>query len=150
MEQGFNEADVAMERARAAESLQSGGEDMLQYIGQLYYLIRDDDVHQMIMDDPDLRPLMPALSHLLRTGNLDKKTVQIAKLRWKISCRLQLLLKRKPSLVSLAKYNCMITYGFGVLEDALHGWRGRLVTEKIRTYRVDAVQQRKKRFWGMR
>jgi len=145
----FTEADAAMERARNAESLQPAGEDMLQYIGQTYYLIKDDDVRQMILTDPDLKPLLPALSHLLRTGNLDKKTIQIAKLRWKITCRLQLLCKRKPDLVSLAKYNCMLIYGFGVLEDAKQGWRGRLVTEKIRTYRVDSLTQRRKKFLGV-
>lgn len=148
-EQVYSEADMALERARAADSLQGGGEDMLEQIGQTRYLIVDDNVDFLIMSDPDLRPLIPALSHLIRTGNLDKKTIAIAKLRYEVACRMQLLCKKKPNLVSLALFNSMMNYGHGVLEDAKNGWRGRLVTEKIRTYRVNAVQQRRKRFWGL-
>lgn len=149
MSEQYSEEDMALERARAAESMQSGGEDVLQEIGSSRFLLIDDEVDYLIMQDRELRPLKPSLSHLIRTGNLDKRTIQISKLRFEVAARMQLLCKKKPNLVSLALFNSIMNYGMALYEDPKRGWRGRLMTEKIRTFRIDAIQQRRKSFWGL-
>lgn len=141
--------DQVLDRIISGESMQPSTDDLAFYIGQIYYLVKDDEINQQLKTDPAMRPLMPVLSHLLRTSNLDDKTIKIAKLRWRIACRLQLLCQKNPTVVSLAKFNSWLIYGYAALEDAKRGWRGRLVTEKIKTYRVEVGEQKRRRFLGL-
>jgi len=123
-------------------------QDFYQMMGQTYFIVKDRDVTALMMEDPDLRELYPTLSHLVRTANQDKNTIKEEKLRWRRSCILQLLVKKKPNLQSQAKYDAWVNFGDACFEDTKDGWRGRLFTERIRTYRIEDARQKKKRFLG--
>jgi hypothetical protein len=124
-------------------------EEEQQMMAQIYYLIKDPIVQKMLLDDPNMKALLPALSHLIRTSNLDKNTVTLLKLRWKVACRLQLLIKQKPDLVSLAKFQAWVMFGYAALEDTINGWRGRIVTERQRIYKVESGNRQRKKFLGI-
>lgn len=128
-------------------------EDYYQYMGQIYYLVKDEETQALLRDDPDLKELMPALSHLLRTSNFtDKNVVKEMKLRWRRACRIQLMVKKTPRLVSQAKFDAWVNFGYAAIEDAVDGWRGRLVTERIKTYKIETGSQPKswwRRMLGM-
>jgi len=123
-------------------------EDYYQYMGQIYYLVKDEETQALLRDDTDLREIMPALSHLLRTSNFtDKAVIKEMKLRWRRACRIQLMVKKSPSLVSQAKFDAWVNFGYAAIEDAVEGWRGRLVTERIKTYKIETGST-KKGFWS--
>lgn len=126
-----------------------GQEDFLAANLQVYYLIEDEKVIQYMSEDPQLQPLIPMFSRMNRTSNMDKTTIQINKIRGTIALRLQLLVNQKPDLVSLGKFYALRNYLDGVCEDTREGWRGRLSTEKIKTYRIESGE-RKKSFLGLR
>lgn len=132
------------ELIRAGELQQVSTEDYYQYMGQIYYLVKDEEVMQQLREDPKMKVLLPALSHLIRTSNFtDKRVIMEMKLRWRRSCRIQLMLCQSPNLVSQARFDAWVNYGYAVIEDAVEGWRGRLVTERIKTYKIEGGTQKK-------
>jgi len=136
--------DELLARVAASQEMQQvTTEDYYQYMGQIYYLIKDEEVQQILRDDPNLKVLMPALSHLVRTSNFtDKNVIKEMKLRWRRACRIQLMVMQSPNLVSQAKFDALINFGYAAIEDARDGWRGRLVTERIKTYKIESVGQK--------
>jgi len=125
-------------------------EDYYQYMGQIYYLVKDEEVQQLLRDDPNMKVLLPALSHLLRTSNItDKKTILRMKLRWRRACRIQLMVMNSPNLISQAKFDAWVNFGVAAIEDTIEGWRGRLVTERIKTYKVETSSPQRKKFLGI-
>lgn len=142
---GYAFKDETLARLAASQEMQQVTmEDYYQYMGQIYYLIKDEETQALLRDDPDLRELMPALSHLLRTSNItDKKVIKEMKLRWRRACRIQLMVKKTPRLVSQAKFDAWVNFGNAAVEDTREGWRGRLVTERIKTYKIETGQQKK-------
>ena len=125
-------------------------EDYYQYMGQIYYLVKDEEVQKLLRDDPNMKVLMPALSHLVRTSNFtDKIAIQRMKLRWQRACRIQLMVMQTPSLVSQAKFDAWNNFGEAVVEDTIEGWRGRLVTERIKTYKVETSSPPRKKILGI-
>lgn len=125
-------------------------EDYYQYMGQIYYLVKDEEVQKLLREDPNMKVLMPALSHLLRTSNItDKTTRREMKLRWRRSCRLQLLVMSSPNLVSIAKFDAWVNFGIAAIEDTDAGWRGRLITERIKTYKVETSAPPRKKILGI-
>jgi hypothetical protein len=142
--------DEVLARVLQGESMQpTTQDDWYQFMGQIYYLVKDDETFQELRDDSDLKVLMPTLSHLLRTSNLDKKTIKEMKLRWRRAVRLQLLCKKNPTLVSQAKFDAWVNFGYAAIEDAKEGWRGRLVTERIKTYKIEMGSKRRGKFLGL-
>ena len=124
--------------------------DYYQYMGQIYYLVKDEKVQQLLREDPNMRVLMPALSHLLRTTNItDKNELLRMKLRWRRSVRLQLMVMNSPDLVSQAKFDAWVNFGIAAVEDTNAGWRGRLVTERIKTYKIETSTPQRKKFLGI-
>lgn len=133
---------------RAGEMMPSQDEQAAM-LGQVYYLLKDDEVSAILRGSPDLVCLIPFFSHLSRTSNLDKKTVEMLKLRLKMALRLVLLCQREPNLVNVALYNALLAYGYAALEDGIQGWRGRLCTEKIKTYKVETQAQKRNKVLGL-
>lgn len=128
--------------ASSAEMQTTSQEEYYQYMGQIYYLIKDEQVLNDIMNDPDLRVLLPMFSHLNRTSNIDtdqngKRVSACMKIRARRALRLQLMVNKNPNLVSQAQFDAMVNFTDGVVEDQKGGWRGRLLTEKIKTYKIE-------------
>lgn len=140
--------DLLGKIAQSQELQQVTTEDYYQYMGQIYYLIKDEEINALLREDPDLKQLMPALSHLLRTSNItDKNVIKGMMLRWRRACRIQLLVSKSPKLVSQAKFDAWNNFGIAAIHDTIDGWRGRLVTERIKTYKIE-TNQAKKGFWS--
>lgn len=119
-------------------------EDYYQYMGQIYYLVKDEETQQLLRSDPKMMYLMPALSHLLRTSCItDKTVIKEMKLRWRRACRIQLMVCQTPKLVSQARFDAWLNFGNAAIEDTRDGWRGRLVTERIKTYKIESGGQKK-------
>jgi hypothetical protein len=143
--------DEILARIVAGEAMkQVTTEDYYQYMGQIYYLVKDEETQTILRTDPNMKVLMPALSHLLRTSNFtDKLVVKEMKLRWRRACRIQLMVMNSPNLVSQAKFDCWCNFGYAAIEDAVEGWRGRLVTERIKTYKVESTTPQRKKWLGI-
>lgn len=140
--------DLLAKIAQSQEMQQVTTEDYYQYMGQIYYLVKDEEIISLLREDADLKQLMPALSHLLRTSNItDKNIIKAMMLRWKRALRIQLLVQKSPKLVSQAKFDAWTNYGYAAIQDTIEGWRGRLVTERIKTYKIE-TNQAKKGFWS--
>ena len=143
--------DEILARIVAGEAMkQVTTEDYYQYMGQIYYLVKDEEVQQLLRADPNMKELMPALSHLLRTSNItDKLVIKELKLRWRRACRIQIMVMNSPNLVSQAKFDAWVNFGIAAIEDAVEGWRGRLVTERIKTYKVESSAPPRKKILGI-
>lgn len=137
--------DEVLARIAASGEMQSSTmEDYYQYMGQIYYLVKDEEVMEQIRSDPALKVLLPALSHLLRTSHFsDKIVIKEMKLRWRRACRIQLMVMNSPKLINQAKFDAWVNYGYAAIEDAVDGWRGKLVTERIKTYKIEGTPQKK-------
>jgi len=116
-------------------------DDMAHILGQVDYIVNDHHIIGMMKSDPDLRPLYPMISSMLRTSNLDPKTIQLMKLQVSRALRIQLMVRKPATMMNLAKFDAWRCYIFGAIEDTKNGWRGRLATEKIRTYRIEGGAQ---------
>ena len=146
----MSETDPRLDEIIRNDALQpQTQDDWISYLGQAYFLVSDPEVVAMLKADPDLTVLMPALSSMVRTSNLTPKTVAILKVRWRMACKMQLLSKKSAELVDVTKYQIWLMHGYAALEDALHGWRGRLVTEKVRSYKIEGDSKKRSRFLGM-
>jgi hypothetical protein len=118
-------------------------------MGQMYYLAKDEEISKLVAEDPSLKALTPTLSHLLRTSNLDKDTIKEMKIRWRMACRLQILIGRNPDLGSYSKYQSWVNFGYAAIEDTKEGWRGRLLTERIKIMKVEMGQPRRRKLLGI-
>lgn len=118
-------------------------------MGQTHYLLKDDNIDDLFSTDERIKKLRPALSHLIRTSRCDdKKSITRLKLQWRIACSLELLiLPKKPA--SMGEFLAWLTYGYTVIEDMRNGWRGKLVTERIRSFKVETSAPKKKKFLGI-
>jgi hypothetical protein len=143
-------AQILDDDLRKEGTLPIGQEDYMNALLQVYYLVKDEQVITLMQKDSLLAPLLPMISHLNRTSNMGKTEIEICKLRSTIALRLQLLVKEKPTLVSLGKFYAWRNYMSGVYEDTREGWRGRLSTEKIKTYRIESGERKRSRFLGLR
>jgi len=120
-------------------------------MGQVHYLFKDDDVIDLIKENPALKRLIPALSHMIRTSRIDDPRTQMEmKLRWRRALRLQMLvLGEEANMRSMAAFDALCNFGYAVIEDARNGWRGRLVTERIKTYKFEGTPPKRKKFLGI-
>jgi hypothetical protein len=127
------------ELIRTGEMQNVTTEDYYQYMGQIYYLVKDEETQNILRNDPKMAVLMPALSHLVRTSNFtDKTMIKAMMIRWRRACRLQLMVNQSPNLASQARFDTWVNFGFAAIMDAVDGWRGRLVTERIKTYKIES------------
>lgn len=151
-ELGLAEEMTISKAAMLAKEQAEGGvtpDEFAMMLAAAHYLYKDDDVLKILKEDPDLKPLIIALSHLIRTSRINsEKVIKEMKLRWKRACRLKLLvLGENKDVKSMATFDALVNFGYSVIEDARGGWRGRLVTERIRTYKVEEGERKKKKKW---
>jgi len=116
---------------------QTSPDDFSVMMAQTHYLMKDDDITDMIKRNKHLRKLMPALSHLLRTTRInDRKILTIMKLRWKRAVRYELfIMSDKPA--SMAEFDAWVNFGWAAIEDTFQGWRGNLVTIRQRVFKLE-------------
>ena len=121
-------------------------EDLVEKLAQVYYLLKDTDVLNILKADEEkdrLRKLIPALSHLVRTTNItNEKTITEMKIRWRIAVRRVIFIDTEnPG--TMAEYHSWLNFGYAVIEDTRKGWRGKLATERIRTFKIEGAAQKK-------
>ena len=118
-------------------------------LSQIYYLLKDDLVLNEIVNDKDYRKLLPGLSHLNRTSNTDKRSAKLGKLRLKRAIDLILMTKDEADITcgEAVKVDALLTFIDAANDDRVSGWRGKLTTERIRTYKVESGSGGKKRKW---
>lgn len=125
-------------------------QDYYQYMGQIYYLVKDEETQQQMRQNVNLKPLIPAVSPLVRTSNVtDKNQKERMKIRWRRGLRIQLMVMNSPNLMSQAQFDSWTNYGDAAYEDMDSGWRGRLVTERIKTYKVETTAPPRKKILGI-
>jgi len=119
-------------------------------MGQAQYITKDDDVTQAMKSHEGLKKLIPAVSPMLRTSNINKdKTLKLMKINWRIALRWELLINAKEGEpYSMGEFYAWDNYGIGAIEDTREGWRGKLLTERIQAYRIE-LAQRKRKFLGI-
>lgn len=144
-----SQAEILADIVRTSEMKPTTAEDWYAFLGQSYHLTKDEQTFKQILGDPDLAPLLPTISHLLRTSNLEKITVKEMKLRVRRALRIQLLVNKKPSLVSQAKFDAMVNFCFAAIEDTIDGWRGRLITERIKIHKLESGTMKRRKILGI-
>lgn len=158
-EPSFDE-QVAGAAVAAREQAGQGGvtpDEFSMMLAAAHYLYRDDNVDRMIFGDGQnrcderLKKLAPALSHLIRTSRIvNEKDLRLMKLRWRLSVRLTLLVEaERKNVASYAEFYAWVNFGEAVIDDTFEGWRGRLVTERIRTYKIEQQQGSRKKLFGI-
>jgi hypothetical protein len=124
-------------------------EEAALVLGQSSYLLLDDGVFRSFKAFPEYILLLPALSHLNRTSNLSFTEAEVLKRRIKLIADIILFTKNEADidLKEVAFIKSLLVYASCVMQDAVGGWRGKLLTERISTYRVETPTERRKGFW---
>jgi hypothetical protein len=144
--------DEVLARVAAQEASQPTTQGQLyENMAEIYYLLKDDVLDaEFFLKNPAMRDLLPALSHLLRTSNVqDKNVIDEMKLRWKRACMIQVMVMQPSSLANQALLDAMLNFGYAAIEDLRDGWRGRLVTEKIKVFKMERPNAPRKKFLGL-
>ena len=134
--------DPLLDNILSRAEFQPGSSDLRDSLADMHYLVADKNVEKILKRDPRTESLTVGTSALVRTSKKDKKSRNIAKHQWNISCTVSLLAMRKPQLVDLSLFNNLMIYGHSAIDDTADGWRGLLVTNKMRTIRVERGQAR--------
>lgn len=142
--------DLALAESHPAANVQTNDE-MLSQLQQSYYLQIDDMTLQQYMSDPQLKYLQPAFSHLNRTSKIpETKTLHNLAAMARLDIEYILLLHElnmpedEMELVGWAKLEALRIFGLSSVNDQIDGYRGKLVTEKIKTIKVELAGQKKK------
>lgn len=121
-------------------------EDLVEKLAQIYYLLKDTDVLNILKakkEENRLQKLIPAISHLVRTTNINnEKTIIEMKIRWRIAVR-RVIFIDTSNPGTMAEYHAWLNFGYAVIEDTRKGWRGKLATERIRTFKIEGSARRK-------
>ena len=143
--------DALLQGILANEAQQVTPEEFQTMMAQIYYFLKDDVVLKMFWEDPRLKPLIPAVSHLIRTSRLDKdRNIMEMKLRWKRAVRLQLFVTGTTRKMSdMALFDVLVNFGYSVIEDQRRGWRGKLTAERVKTYKIEGGAAKRKKFLGL-
>jgi len=150
-EQQISFKDVYMEKILAGEVMQQfSPEEFFQTQYATYSLLKDEMVFEQLLQDSNAKILLPALSHLLRTTNItDKNAVKYMMLTWEIACRLTFLVNEPPNLVNQAKFEAWLMFGRAAIHDAEQGWRGKLVTERIKIFKLENEEKKRRKLLGI-
>ncbi len=143
--------DEVLARIMSGEAVQTfSPEEFFQTQYTIYSLLKDEIVLQELLNDKDAKVLIPFLSHLLRTTNIDDPvSVKFMMLTWEIACRLVFLVYKPPTLVNRAKFEAWLGFGRAAVHDAEKGWRGKLVTERIKIYKVEGLETKRRKILGI-
>lgn len=121
-------------------------EEQMNALGQLYYMMKDDQVTYILWENKQLRNLIPAFSPLNQMSNISEKEARIRRLKYKL-----LLLKQK-GYMNTKKYaegGATLISSLDLLSrtyttDAVHGWKGKILTEQTKIIRTEVVKRKKK------
>lgn len=137
----------------AREQISSGAEpsERQAMLTQTYILAIDDEIERLAEKDTRVKKLLPALSHLVRTSRMvDDKEIKRMKLRWELACRMTFLVTPQRSKVAdYPEFLSWLNFGLSAINDQFQGWRGKLVTEQIRTYRIEKADKEQRKLFGI-
>jgi hypothetical protein len=139
------QGQVASAESHPAANVQSDLE-LQRDLAQSYYLQVDNLTLELIKSDPQLSYLVPAFSHLNRTSKIpDKRLAEMARLDIEYILLLHELNASEDELElsGWAKLEALRIFGLSSVNDQLEGYRGKLVTEKIKEVRVRLEQKKK-------
>lgn len=144
MSTGDDRTDAMLANVIGATEGTLAQEDLVERLAQVYYLLKDADISRLLSQDPErMKKLLPALSHLLRTTNIvDEKTIIEMKVRWRIAVR-RVLFVDAENPGTMAEFHSWINFGYAAIEDTRRGWRGKLATERIRTFKIEGQAPKK-------
>jgi len=147
----LSKQDLFLQQLLAGEVAQQfSPEEFFQTQYSTYVLLKDEMVFEQLLNDPDAKHLLPALSHLLRTTNItDKNAVQYMLLTWEIACRLTFLVNKPPNLVNRAKFEAWLMFGRAAIHDAEQGWRAKVVTERIKIFKLETEEKKRRKLLGI-
>lgn len=140
--------DPLLDQILARSEMQPGASDLRDNLADMHYLVADKFVERLLGDDERTKALRVGTSALVRTSKKSKKARRIAKHQWNISCTVSLLAMRRPQLVDLALYNNLKIFGHSAIDDTDEGWRGLLVTNKMRTIRLERGESKRRGLFG--
>lgn len=116
-------------------------------MAQTHELLKDDAVSIWVLTK--FPNLLPAISHLIATSRLPETSIKEMKLRWRRSCRLEVLVNNENrDMASYSLFDSLINFGYSRIEDARNAHRAKTVTERIRSYKIEGSEKRKK-FLGL-
>ena len=143
--------DAVMERIVSGEAMQQfSPEEFFQTQYVIYSLLKDEMVFDQLLADNEAKHLLPALSHLARTTNIkDKNSVKYMIKTWEIACRLTFLVNKPPTLVNRAKFEAWYMFGRTAIHDMEDGWRGKLVTERIKIFKLEGAEKKRRKLLGI-
>jgi hypothetical protein len=137
--------ELASNETHPAGNIQSP-EELQKELAQSYHLQYDDMTLSQIDEDPQLRYLLPALSPLNRTSKIpNKRLAEMARLDMEYVLLLHQfsLNEADLDLHGWAKLESLRIFGLSSVNDQVDGYRGKLVTEKIKEVRVGVVEKKK-------
>ena len=118
-------------------------QDAFQGESEITFFATDQFIQGSAFMDPDLKPMHPLYSHMMRTGKIDKKVTK------KILLQIQGLFARQEALAyddlfdikDSAKFEANELYIRMGIMDSSGGWRLKALIEKIRTQRLQVVKE---------
>jgi len=133
--------------AATAGDGQVSPQDFAALLPEIHYLLKDDDTTRFIKESPFRKKLQMALSTMTRTGRTDdKRVMKEMKLRWRMAVIAADI--ESEDGMSISEEQGWIIYGDGVIEDRWRGWRGKLVTEKTRAFKLEGGASKKGGLFG--
>jgi hypothetical protein len=128
-------------------------EDWQKLLGELHEITHDDEIIKILKKYPELEPLIIGISHMIRTSNLDDKTIKQMKIRWRIAIRLQLKdfanSHSEDGVNTVALFQLLTNYGYAAIEDARNGHRARMLTERIKILKFENTKKPRNKLWGI-
>ena len=123
-------------------------QEYLQSLGRSVYMVMDPDVSSIFNDEEKVQfqALLPAFSHLNRTTNIGKKEAELLELDYEYLTLIHKLNMNEDEYETTgwALLESLKIFAKGIISDAFHGWKGRLVTEQIKIIRTE-LEKKKKR-----
>lgn len=124
-------------------------DEMIYSLGRSVYMVMDPEVTGILNAEgkDQFNALVPAFSHLNRTTNIDKKQAELLTLNYEYLSLIHKLNMKEDDYenVGWALLESLKIFAGGIISDAFHGWKGKLVTEQIKIIRTEL--EKKKKGW---
>jgi len=122
-------------------------DEMIYSLGRSVYMVMDPEVTAILNADGNkqFNALLPAFSHLNRTTNIDKKQAELLGLNYEYLSLIHKLNMKEDEYenVGWALLESLKIFASGIISDAFHGWKGKLVTEQIKIIRTELEKKKK-------
>jgi len=125
--------------------------EYVESLGRSVFMIMDPEVITMLVNDRQLKNLLPAFSHLNRVTNIGKgregaREAELLFLKYKI-----LLIRHKLAMtedqyekMGWETLESLEIFARSIISDAREGWKGRLVTEQLKKVTVELEKVKKR------